>query len=98
MFNSINQLVERALSEGISLSEVMIQQEMEQTGQSYLDVYNLMKINYETMENAVQEGIAGVNSTTGLTGMDAVKMQKYIDSGKGPVSYTHLTLPTILLV
>ncbi|WP_026867570.1 MULTISPECIES: L-serine ammonia-lyase, iron-sulfur-dependent, subunit alpha [Jeotgalicoccus] len=83
MFNSINQLVERALSEGISLSEVMIQQEMEQTGQSYLDVYNLMKINYETMENAVQEGIAGVNSTTGLTGMDAVKMQKYIDSGKG---------------
>ncbi|MCK1977608.1 L-serine ammonia-lyase, iron-sulfur-dependent, subunit alpha [Jeotgalicoccus huakuii] len=83
MFNSINQLVERALSEGISLSEVMIQQEMEQTGQSYLDVYNLMKVNYETMENAVQEGIAGVNSTTGLTGMDAVKMQKYIDSGKG---------------
>lgn len=83
MFNSINQLVERALSEGISLSEVMIQQEMEQTGQSYLDVYNLMKINFETMENAVQEGIAGVNSTTGLTGMDAVKMQKYIDSGKG---------------
>lgn len=83
MFNSINQLVERALSEGISLSEVMIRQEMEQTGQSYLDVYNLMKVNLDTMENAVAEGIAGVNSTTGLTGMDAVKMQNYIESGKG---------------
>lgn len=83
MFNSINQLTERALSEGISLSEVMIRQEMEATGQSYLDIYNLMKTNLTTMEGAVTEGIAGVNSTTGLTGMDAVKMQKYIESGKG---------------
>ncbi|MDO5359938.1 MAG: L-serine ammonia-lyase, iron-sulfur-dependent, subunit alpha [Jeotgalicoccus sp.] len=83
MFNSINQLTERALSEGISLSEVMIRQEMEATGQSYLDIYNLMKTNLTTMEGAVTEGLAGVNSTTGLTGMDAVKMQKYIESGKG---------------
>lgn len=35
------------------------------------------------MESAVAEGLKGVHSTTGLTGMDAVKMQKYIDSGKG---------------
>lgn len=83
MFNSINQLTERALSEGISLSEVMVRQEMEATGQSYLDIYNLMKANLTTMESAVTEGLAGVNSTTGLTGMDAVKMQKYIESGKG---------------
>jgi L-serine dehydratase, iron-sulfur-dependent, alpha subunit len=83
MFNSINQLVERALSEEISLSEVMIRQEMEATGHSYLDIYNLMKTNLTTMEGAVAEGLKGVHSTTGLTGMDAVKMQKYIDSGKG---------------
>lgn len=83
MFNSINQLTERALSEGISLSEVMIRQEMEVTGQSYLDIYNLMKTNLTTMEGAVAEGLEGVHSTTGLTGMDAVKMQKYIESGKG---------------
>lgn len=83
MFNSINQLTERALSEGISLSEVMVRQEMEATGQSYLDIYNLMKTNLTTMESAVTEGLAGVNSMTGLTGMDAVKMQKYIESGKG---------------
>ena len=83
MFNSINQLVERALSEEISLSEVMIRQEMEATGYSYLDIYNLMKTNLTTMEGAVAEGLEGVHSTTGLTGMDAVKMQKYIDSGKG---------------
>ena len=83
MFNSINQLVERALSEGIPLSEVMMLQEMEATGQSRLDIYSTMKTNLNTMEGAVAEGIEGVHSTTGLTGMDAVKMQKYIDSGKG---------------
>lgn len=83
MFNSINQLVERALSEGIPLSEVMMLQEMEATGQSRLDIYSTMKTNLDTMESAVAEGIEGVHSTTGLTGMDAVKMQKYIDSGKG---------------
>lgn len=83
MFNSINQLVERALSEGVPLSEVMMNQEMEATGQSRLDIYNLMKTNLDTMEGAVAEGLQGVHSTTGLTGMDAVKMQKYIDSGKG---------------
>ena len=83
MFNSINQLVERALSEGIPLSEVMMLQEMEATGQSRLDIYSTMKTNLDTMEGAVAEGIEGVHSTTGLTGMDAVKMQKYIDSGKG---------------
>ena len=83
MFNSINQLVERALSEGIPLSEGMMLQEMEATGQSRLDIYSTMKTNLDTMEGAVAEGIEGVHSTTGLTGMDAVKMQKYIDSGKG---------------
>ena len=83
MFNSINQLVERALSEGIPVSEVMMLQEMEATGQSRLDIYSTMKTNLDTMEGAVAEGIEGVHSTTGLTGMDAVKMQKYIDSGKG---------------
>ena len=31
-------------------------------------------------------------------GSDAVLLASYITANKGPVSYTHLTLPTILLV
>ena len=31
---------------------------------------------------AVEEGLAGVSSKTGLTGGDAKKLQEYIDSGK----------------
>lgn len=83
MFNSINQLVKTAKREEKSIADVMISQEMEVTGRSYLDVYKDMERNLEVMESAVAEGVAGVTSTTGLTGMDAVKMQKYIDSGQG---------------
>ncbi|WP_020008686.1 L-serine ammonia-lyase, iron-sulfur-dependent, subunit alpha [Salinicoccus albus] len=83
MFNSISQLIEKAEQEQKSIADVMITQEMEVTGRSYDEVYRDMEKNLATMESAVDEGIAGVTSTTGLTGMDAVKMQKYIDSGKG---------------
>lgn len=83
MFNSIEQLVATANLEQKSIADVMISQEIEVTGRSYLDIYKDMERNLEVMESAVEEGAAGVTSTTGLTGMDAVKMKKYIDSGKG---------------
>ena len=83
MFNSIEQLVATANLEQKSIADVMISQEIEVTGRSYLDIYKDMERNLEVMESAVEEGTAGVTSTTGLTGMDAVKMKKYIDSGKG---------------
>ena len=35
------------------------------------------------MEQAVERGIRGVKSPTGLTGGDAVKVQAYMKSGKG---------------
>src|SRR5699024_8911651 len=83
MFNSIEQLVETAVTQEKSIADAMISQEMEVTGRPYLDVYEDMDRNLEVMESAVEEGIGGVTSTTGLTGMDAVKMQEYIESGKG---------------
>ena len=83
MFKSIQELIDQAGSENKAISDVMMEQEMAVTGRSYLDIYKDMERNLEVMESAVEEGIGGVESTTGLTGMDAVKMKKYIDSGKG---------------
>ena len=83
MFKSIQELIEKAAAEDKAISDVMIEQEVAVTGRSYLDIYKDMERNLEVMESAVEEGIGGVESTTGLTGMDAVKMKKYIDSGKG---------------
>ncbi|HIV81217.1 MAG TPA: L-serine ammonia-lyase, iron-sulfur-dependent, subunit alpha [Candidatus Salinicoccus merdavium] len=83
MFNSIAQLIDMANSENKSISEIMMEQEMRVSKRSYLEVYQDMERNLDVMQNAVDEGIGGVASKTGLTGHDAVKMKKYIESGKG---------------
>lgn len=83
MFNSIAQLIEMANSGNKSISEIMMEQEMKVSKRSYLEVYQDMERNLDVMQNAVDEGIGGVASKTGLTGHDAVKMKKYIESGKG---------------
>lgn len=83
MFNSIAQLIDMANSENKSISEIMMEQEMRVSKRSYLEVYQDMERNLDVMQNAVDVGIGGVASKTGLTGHDAVKMKKYIESGKG---------------
>lgn len=83
MFNSIAQLIDMANSENKSISEIMMEQEMRVSKRSYLEVYQDMERNLDVMQNAVDEGLGGVASKTGLTGHDAVKMKKYIESGKG---------------
>ena len=95
-FSSINQLISKAVSQGKSVADIMIEQEVKTSGLSYEKVWQKMERNLSTMESAVKEGVEGVESTTGLTGGDAFKMKRYIESGRGSVSYTHLTLPTIL--
>lgn len=83
MFNSIAQLIDMANSENKSISEIMMEQEMRVSKRSYLEVYQDMERNLDVMQSAVDEGVGGVASKTGLTGHDAVKMKEYIESGKG---------------
>src|SRR5699024_12257701 len=61
----------------------MIKQEVKTSGLSYEKVWQKMERNLSTMKSAVEEGVEGVESTTGLTGGDAFKMKRYIDSGRG---------------
>lgn len=47
-----------------------------------------MSHHFKTMENALEEGLNGVTSTTGLTGGDAVLIKRYLESGQalsGPI-------------
>lgn len=83
MFNSIMALTDIAEKNNKSISDVMIEQEIDVSKRSFLEVYSDMEHQLTVMENAVEEGFEGVESTTGLTGMDALKMKKYIESGKG---------------
>ncbi|WP_223700269.1 L-serine ammonia-lyase, iron-sulfur-dependent, subunit alpha [Sutcliffiella deserti] len=82
MFRNVAELVEIAESSNKKISEIMIEQEMEFTGKSREDIIAQMDKNLEVMEQAVERGMQGVKSVSGLTGGDAVLLQKYIETGK----------------
>lgn len=83
MFRNVKELVRFAKDQGISISEVMIRQEETVSGKSRHDIFTQMDHHLTVMEQAVEKGLKGVSSHSGLTGGDAVKMQTYIQSGKG---------------
>lgn len=82
MFKSVKELIEKCETENKKIYEVMLEQEMEVTGLSEEEVYAHMDKNLQTMENALDEGLEGVTSTTGLTGGDAVLIKEYLKTGK----------------
>lgn len=85
MFRSVAELVETAEKNNIQISEVMIRQEMEVKERTREDIMNEMEENLVVMEKAIEEGLKGVKSVTGLTGGDAVLIQKYMKE-KTPLS------------
>ena len=78
MFRTISELVERANLEQLPISEIMIRQEMELKDQSREEVYEQMERNLVVMEEAIERSLHGVQSVTGLTGGDAVRVQQYM--------------------
>ena len=82
LFNSVKELVTLAESQNKPISEIMIEQEILITRRSREDIIEQMDNNLKVMEEAVEKGLQGVHSTSGLTGGDAVLIKKYMESGK----------------
>lgn len=82
LFRNVAELVELAENKEVKIAEIMIQQEIEVTGRTREEIIEKMDRNLTVMEQAVERGLNGVTSVTGLTGGDAVLLQKYIKSGK----------------
>ena len=82
LFRNVRELVELAEKENKLISELMIEQEISVTGRTREAIMEQMDRNLVVMEQAVERGLKGVQSVTGLTGGDAVLIQKYIASGK----------------
>lgn len=92
MFYSIKELVEQAnLDFQGSVAELMIATEYELTGRERDEVLRLMTRNLEVMKASVIMGLDESKSRSGLTGGDATKLHKYIQSGKALSDYTVLT-------
>lgn len=81
MFRNVAELVELANSQNKKISDIMIEQEVSVTGRSREEVLAFMDRNLRVMEEAVERGIKGVKSHSGLTGGDAVLLQAYIQKG-----------------
>jgi len=82
MFRNVAELVSLAEQHQVKIAEIMIRQEVEVTGLSREEVIAKMDQNLTVMERAIDRGLNGVKSRTGLTGGDAVLLQNYIKSGK----------------
>lgn len=82
LFRNVRELVELAQSQNKPISELMIEQEIGLTGRTRQAIMEQMDRNLTVMEEAVERGLRGVTSVTGLTGGDAVLIQKYIASGR----------------
>ncbi len=85
LFRNVAELVQLAETEGISISEVMIRREVDVREVSREQVMEQMEKNLTVMEDAIEEGLKGVSSHSGLTGGDAVLLQRYMKE-KQPLS------------
>ena len=81
MFNTIEELVNKANERG-SLSDVIIEEEIKDSGHSSEYVWDLMGRQLEVMNQSIERGIKGVKSQTGLTGGAAKQIYDYIQKGK----------------
>ncbi|MDX8365026.1 L-serine ammonia-lyase, iron-sulfur-dependent, subunit alpha [Cytobacillus sp. IB215665] len=81
MFRNVAELIKLANEQNVKISEVMIQQEMEVKQKSRSEILDQMEKNLEVMEKAVEKGLSGVKSFSGLTGGDALLLQSYIQKG-----------------
>jgi len=81
MFRNVAELVEMANSQNKPISEIMIEQEVEVTGKTREQIIAQMETNLTVMEQAVERGLNGVVSHSGLTGGDAVLLQADIKKG-----------------
>ena len=90
MFRNVSELVSLAESRGQKISDLMIDQEVETTGISREVVLAKMEESLKVMERAVDRGLTGVRSLSGLSGGDAVLLAAYRQSGRALTSSVFL--------
>lgn len=81
-YTSINELCQKATEQNKKISEIVLSDEAVQMEQTEQELFNRMEKNFKIMCDAVNEGKnPDLRSTSGLTGGDAAKMEKYAQTG-----------------
>ncbi|MCY7484717.1 L-serine ammonia-lyase, iron-sulfur-dependent, subunit alpha [Paenibacillus alvei] len=81
MFHSVAELVRLAEERQCKISRVMLEREVSLRQQTEEEIMKAMDANLTVMEQAIEKGLKGVRSLSGLTGGDALLLQQYIASG-----------------
>ncbi|UOF89211.1 L-serine ammonia-lyase, iron-sulfur-dependent, subunit alpha [Fodinisporobacter ferrooxydans] len=82
-FSTLRELSDLAATENKPISQIMIEEQMRETGESRATILSKMGLQFEVMEEAVEQGVtATVRSHSGLTGGDAKKVYDYQKDGK----------------
>lgn len=80
--NTARELIEECNKKHIHIWEYTLSEEVIQTGQSEKEITDRMRRNLQVMHEASEYGLThNVKSVSGLIGGDALKIQKYLDSG-----------------
>ncbi|WP_159583574.1 L-serine ammonia-lyase, iron-sulfur-dependent, subunit alpha [Streptococcus halichoeri] len=92
MFYTIKELVQQADDNyNGNVAELMIATEIESTGRSKEEIISIMSRNLEVMREAVVDGLTPSKSISGLTGGDALLMDKYMATKSTLADYTVLS-------
>ncbi|WP_435921949.1 L-serine ammonia-lyase, iron-sulfur-dependent, subunit alpha [Paenibacillus sp. DYY-L-2] len=82
-FRNLKELVGVCAKEGKPISEIMLEDQAEESGQSRAEIMEIMTDYYGIMKTAVQRGLTEeITSTSGLTGGDAKRVEAYRKGGE----------------
>lgn len=90
MFRNIRELVAQAEEKGLRISDIMLLNEMETSGRTKDEILDEMMRSWQVMKQAAEKGIQGVTSYSGMTGMDAKRLDEYIAKGNTLTDITFL--------
>ena len=83
-YDSIAQLVEKAESKNIKISELVLEDQAIAMEKSKEEIYEKMQLNFEIMRQSVVEGLKpDQKSMSGLTGGEGYRMSEYACGDKG---------------
>lgn len=81
MFHNVADLLKLTEERQVKISRIMLEREMSLRQKTSDEILEMMDTNLTVMEKAIEKGLNGVVSLSGLTGGDAVLLQQYIASG-----------------
>jgi len=80
-FSSLEQIIELCRVESISIGQLMVIEQAQESGRSESQVFEQMTEYYQVMKEAVRKGLAeNTKSRSGLTGGDAERVHSYMQN------------------